>query len=692
MLRRSAASTKARPDASRTRALVIASMLALWMLGIGARLVYLQTFNHDWLTARARQQQEGAVEVSALRGLVLDRAGRELARSVPVESFFVVPDEVADVDQTAAQIAPLINATPAALAAKIRDAQSANRKFLWLARKLDQDEAERIAALNLPGVYSRKEPKRYYPNGALASHVLGFVGLDETGLGGIEQSFNERISGEPGRFFFETDARHHAYTSTEVGGRSGQTVVLTIDQVVQYRTEQALIDAVERTHAKSGTAIVLDPHTGEILALANAPTFDPNDAGSAEAQVRANQALQNVYEPGSTFKIVAYSAALEEGLAKPTDRIDCQMGSITVAGRLVHDHHPFGTLTLIDALAKSSNVAAIKLGLRVGDARMYDYITRFGFGSRTGVELPGETAGLVRPVARWQPSSIGSIAIGQEVGVTPLQVAAAFGTIANDGVRIAPHLVREIRTPEGALASTAQPEQHRVISAETARTLRGMLENVTLNGTAKLAQLNGYTAAGKTGTAQKIDPKTHAYSATKYIGSFVGFAPVDNPSVVIIVVIDEPVGSYHGGDVAAPVFREIAEQILPGLNVEPDTEIRQPAGGSLVAESPRAMEESERVRQELERERAEQQATLPQSAEANHGSGLSEVVYAPATRNAVLMPDLRGRSVRDVARICTELGLQLETEGEGRAQRQQPAAGTEIEVGQVVHIHFGRKE
>ncbi|OLE53941.1 MAG: hypothetical protein AUG51_10810 [Acidobacteria bacterium 13_1_20CM_3_53_8] len=692
MLRRSAASTKARPDASRTRALTIASLLILWMLAIGVRLVYLQTVGHDWLTARARAQQEGAVEISALRGVVLDRAERELARSVDVESFFIVPGEIQDVDDTASRMAPLIGVNSSALAAKIRDAQSANRKFLWVARKLDHEQAERINALNLQGVYSRKEPKRYYPNGALAAHVLGFVGLDEVGLGGIEQSFNERISGEAGHFFFETDAHRHAYTSTEVGGHPGQTVVLTIDQVVQYRTEQALLDAVERAHAKSGTAIVLDPHTGEILALANAPTFDPNDARSVEPQVRANQALQNVYEPGSTFKIVAYSAAFEEGLAKPTDRIDCQMGSIIVAGRLVHDHHPFGTLTLIDALAKSSNVAAIKLGLRVGDERMYDYIKRFGFGSRTGVELPGETAGLVRPVQRWQPSSMGSIAIGQEIGVTPLQVASAFGTIANDGIRVAPHLVREIRAPEGSALYTAQPEQHRVVSAETARTLRGMLEGVTLNGTAKLAQLNGYTAAGKTGTAQKIDPRTHTYSSTKYVGSFVGFAPVENPAVVIIVVIDEPVGSYHGGDVAAPVFREIAEQILPELSVSPDTEIRQPAGSNLIAQSPRAAEESNRLREELEREREIQQATLPQAADANHGSSLSEVVYAPATRNAVLMPDVRGRSVRDVARICAELGLQLETEGEGRAQRQQPSPGTEIEVGQVVHIHFGRKE
>lgn len=335
-----------------------------------------------------------------------------------------------------------------------------------------------------------------------------------------------------------------------------------------------MTSAIAESNAKSGTAIVLDPHTGEILALANAPTFDPNDVGAASPAARANWALQNIYEPGSTFKIVAFSAAIEKGLAKPTDHIDCQMGSITVAKRVIHDAHPFGDLTLAEALAKSSNVAAIKLGIRVGDQTMYDYITRFGFGARTGIELPGETGGLIRPVKRWQQSSIGSVAIGQEVGVTPLQMAAAFGALANDGVRIAPHLIREIRNASGATAFRPNPEQRRVISKDTANALRGMLEGVTLNGTAKKAQLDGYSAAGKTGTAQKIDPRTGTYSQTKYVASFVGFAPVNNPAVVIIVVIDEPGGAYHGGDVAAPVFRQIAEQILPDMGVIPDTDFK----------------------------------------------------------------------------------------------------------------------
>ena len=684
------ASSKSRPDNSRTRALMVACFLGVWMLVIGVRLIYLQTAQHEWLTSRARTQQQDAIETSPIRGLVLDRHGNELARSIDTESFWAVPREIKNVEEVSARLAPLVDIDAGTLAARLKDAQSANRKFAWIARKLDQERAEKIRALNLEGVYMLKEPKRHYPNGSLAAHVLGFVGLDEIGLAGIERAYNERIQGEPGKITIDTDAHGRPYGSLEARARRGETVVLTIDRLVQYKTEQALAAAVEKSHAKSGTAIVLDPHTGEILALANAPTFDPNDPRASSEQARINEALQNIYEPGSTFKIVAYSAAIEKGLVKPSDRIDCQMGGITVAGRLIRDHHAFGSLTLTEALAKSSNVAAIKLGLRVGDDAMFDYMTRFGFGCKTGVELPGETDGLLRKVNRWQPSSIGSLAIGQEVGVTPLQMAAAFGTLANDGLRISPHLVREVRASDGTIVYSAAPEERRVVSVATAQTLRGMLEEVTLNGTAKQAQLDGYTAAGKTGTAQKIDPKTRAYSKTKFIGSFVGFAPVENPAVVIIVVIDEPVGGYHGGEIAAPVFREIAEQILPAMNVTPDTKLKPSPQPGLLARFSLKPEALAHLREQQEREKAARDATLPRVAAENGHVNMSKVVYTAATKHAALMPDLRGRSVRDAARVCEQLGLQLEARGEGRAWRQSPEVGAEVEVGQTIRVDFGR--
>ncbi len=429
----------------------------------------------------------------------------------------------------------------------------------------------------------------------------------------------------------------------------------------------------------------MDPQTGEILALANAPTFDPNQPAEVSPQERTNGAVQNIYEPGSTFKIVAFSAAIEKGLVKPEDKIDCQMGQIVVAGRVIHDHHPFGVLTVADALAQSSDVGAIKLGLLAGNESMYDYMKRLGFGSRTGVDLAGESPGILRPVNRWQPSSIGSIAMGQEVGVTPLQMATAYSVLANGGTLVKPHLLRELRAPDGSVLFQAKPETRPALKPETTEALRGMFEGVTLRGTAKKAQLDGYTAAGKTGTAQKVDPRTHAYSATKFIGSFVGFAPVKNPAVVIIVVIDEPLGSYHGGDVAAPVFREIAEQILPELGVTPDLEFK--SGPTLIAQTSK----SSLAQMKDDSSQTEQrEASLPKIAARNFNGQASEIVLAVASNRAALMPDLHGQSVRDVARTCAQLGLRLEARGEGHAVRQNPEPGAEVDGGQIVRVDFGR--
>jgi cell division protein FtsI (penicillin-binding protein 3) len=685
MPRRSSAIEASRPGNSHRRALFVAIGLVAWMLVIGARLVQLQVNQHDDLTSRARNQQLGSIETSPLRGQLLDRQGRELARSVDTESFFADPREIPNTDETAGRIASITGQDRLELAKRLADAKDTNKKFVWLTRRLDVPSANKLDALNLEGVYSRKEPKRFYPNDSLAAHVLGFVGLDEIGQSGVEQYYNEKIRGESGKLYLENDARRRAFESYELQPHPGQTVVLTIDQTIQYRTEEALGAAVERAHAKSGTAIVMDPQTGEILALANAPSFNPNQPPKGSAENRVNGALQTTYEPGSTFKVVAYSAAIEKGIVRPEDKINCQMGQITVAGRLIHDHHPFGVLTIADALAQSSNVGAIKLGLLVGNASMYEYIRRLGFGARTGIDLTGESPGILHTLNRWQPSSIGSIAIGQEIAVTPLQMATAYCVIANDGMLVKPHLVRELRSPEGVVLFQAKPEARRALKPETTAAFRNMFEDVTLRGTARKAQLNGYTAAGKTGTAQKIDPRTHTYSTTKFIGSFVGFAPVKNPAVVIIVVIDEPQGAYHGGDVAAPVFREIAEQILPDLNVTPDLEIKP--GAELIAQGSRPSPQQVKEDQ-MQSERRE--ATLPKVAARNFSGQMREVVFAPASKRAALMPDLRGQSVRDAARMCAQLNLNLEARGEGHATRQTPAAGSEVDPGTVVRVDFSR--
>lgn len=687
MPRRATANEAPRAENSHRRILFVAIVLVLWMLVIGARLVQLQIHQHDNLASKARNQQLSSIETAPTRGQVLDRQGRELARSLDTESFYSDPSEVTNVAEVARKIASVAGVDRDELVRRFNDAKDANKKFIWLVRRLEMERASKLDALEIAGVYSRKEPKRYYPNDSLAAHVLGFVNADELGLGGVEQSYNEKIRGEAGKVYLEVDRDRRAFESYEVQPHPGQTVVLTIDQLIQYRTEQALQSAVERSHAKSGTAIVMDPRTGEILALANSPTFNPNEPGKVSPEEKTNGAVQNIYEPGSTFKIVAFSAAIEKGLVKPDDKIDCQMGSITVAGRVIHDHKPFGVLTVADALAQSSDVAAIKLGLLAGNDSMYDYMKRLGFGSRTGIDLAAESPGILRPVNRWQPASIGSLAMGQEVGVTPLQMAAAYSAIANGGTWIKPHVVRELRMPDGTVVYQAKPETHRALNPETTEAMRGMFEGVTLHGTARKAQLEGYTAAGKTGTAQKIDPKTHAYSATKFIGSFVGFAPVNNPAVVIIVVLDEPQGSYHGGDVAAPVFREIAEQVLPELNVTPDTEVKSapPMIAQMSKASPQQIKED--AAQIVRREE-----TLPKMVAAKSFNGkTSEVVLAMATNRGALMPDLRGQSVRDALRLCAQLGLKLEARGDGFATQQNPSAGTEVDFGQTVRVDFARR-
>ncbi|HYG10565.1 MAG TPA: penicillin-binding protein [Pyrinomonadaceae bacterium] len=701
MPERSNAKTKNRPDASRRRVSIVVFLLVLWMLAIGGRLVYLQVSQHEVLSDRARRQQQQAAKTNALRGLIVDRNGQELARSLDVDSFVAEPiDEKFDARETAKKFAAVLGLDESPLRARLEEAQKSKRKFVWLARQVDAEVAARLHDLKLAGVRAVKEPKRYYPNGALAAHVLGYVGTDDEGLAGIELYQNAALGGEAGKTVFDKDARHRAFNSFEVEAQPGQSIVLTIDRNIQYQAERAVAAAMEQTRARSATALVLEPRTGEILALVNAPTFDPNTARKIDEEVRKNQALQNIYEPGSTFKIVAYSAAIEEKLARPTDTIDCQMGSINLLGRTIRDTHAYGTLTVTEALAKSSNVAAIKLGLRVGKERMYDYMRRFGFGERTGIELKGETRGIVRKPENWHPSSMGSVAIGQEVGVTPIQMAAAFATIANDGVRVAPHLVREVRDANGQTVQRTTPETHRVLSVETARTLRPMLESVTVSGTAKLAQLDGYTAAGKTGTAQKIDPATRAYSKTKYVASFAGFAPIDNPAVVIIVVLDEPAGSYYGGTVAAPVFRAIAESVLPYLDIAPDTEFKTPASGDdELAQATHDAGDSAAAagathHAQYSSQESAAQAMLPQvvKQEGRGAGGVREVVYAAAEERALLMPDVRGRSVREAARICAQLGLELEAHGDGRAVGQSPAAGARVEAGQTVRVEFGRSD
>ncbi len=685
-------STVAVLDTTPRRARWLVAGLSLGVLLILGKLFYLQLWQHDFLSSYARAQQTGRAHSYGQRGMVLDRAGRELARSVWAASFYAEPRKIADVPQAARQLAPLLQVPETELRAKLQKAKDAKRAFLPLARRVDDAIATRINNLQIKGIGSQPEQKRVYRNGPLAAHILGFVGFDGKGTTGIELASNQQLQGQPGDIEVEKDGLGRVYERWETEPQDGRSLVLTVDTTMQYRAEQVLAAAVARTKAKSGMAVVMDPRTGSILALANVPTFDPNEGYNLDddddrtaAERRAdklrfiNQAVQLVYEPGSTFKVVAYSGALEEGLTNPGEKMRCG-GATTIGGITIEDHNASGILPLNMALAKSSNTAAITLGRRLGEKRLYDYVKRFGFGTRTGVEVTGESRGILRNVKDWSAPSVGAISIGQEVSITPIQLAAAYAAIANDGVRVTPHLIQEIRDAQGVTLAAAQPASRRVVSEQTAKTMRKMLEGVILQGTAKLARLaNGYTVAGKTGTAQKYDPALRTYSKTRYIASFVGMAPADKPDLVIAIVIDEPVGAYHGGDVAAPVFRDLAEQILPLMKVNGGVNDQPPPVQKIeVKRDPHLLDTAN-----LPTDRTNGITSQPQADGSGH------ILRTPGTRNGFAMPDLRGKSLAEAGQICVQLGLDAEIKGHGKALRQTPAAGAEVQAGRQVIIEFG---
>ncbi|MCU1310336.1 MAG: peptidoglycan synthetase FtsI [Candidatus Angelobacter sp.] len=714
----------------KTRIYFLAAFLLFWFCAIAFRLVVLQVVRYGEFTQRASRQQQRTVEVSARRGVIYDRNGHELAMTINVDSVFAVPSEIPDQANAATLIAHVLKVEPKEVLAKIQ----ASRSFSWIARKLDAEDSNRIRALGLKGIYFQKESKRFYPKRDLAAQVLGYVGLDDEGLGGIERSFDEQMRGKPGKMLVSVDARQRSLGRVEKQPESGQSIVLTIDEKIQYIAERELERSMAETHAEAGTVVVQNPKTGEILALASRPTFNPNAFRTSTPQALKNRAVSDIYEPGSTFKIVTLSAALEEKLTRPDEVIDCQMGSIMVFGRKVHDHKPFGNLTVSEVLQKSSDVGAIKLGLRLGDQRMDQYIRAFGFGTQTGLELPGETRGMAKPASRWTKSSIGSIAMGQEVGVSSVQLVSMASTIANDGVYTPPRIVAGSIAPRATLQTVVfkPAQQRRVVSPLTAVEMKKMLEEVVLFGTGKKAILDGYTSAGKSGTAQKIDPATGRYSATKYVASFAGFAPVALPAITISVMLDSPQGEHHGGEVGGPLFGRVAQQVLAYMNVPHDADIKNPQRLMIRAsakESDFSEGSPDRLSGEVEIADASVEpvpatgiaakpvATKKQSDRAKLiAASFTPAKQAPVaatkiepmptpaipqptpTRGTVILdagggptaPSLIGKSVRAAIETAQDAGVELDVVGTGVARAQAPAAGERVPPGTRVVVKFAR--
>src|SRR5579871_2066316 len=719
--------------ARNSRLHLLGAIMFLWCVAICGRLVYLQVFSYGKFVKQAGHQQQRAIPLTAKRGVIYDRDGHELAMSVMVDSAFAVPTEVKDLPTAVALITRITGEDYNVVLADCR----AHKTFCWVARKADDETIERINSLKLQGIHFQKEPKRFYPARDLAAQVLGSVGMEDSGQSGIEHEFDEQLAGRSGKMFISVDARKQWFSDVETQPSPGENIVLTIDKNIQYIAEKELDQAIHDTQAIAGTVVVENPHTGEILALANRPTFNPNIRKQVTPSALTNRAVSYVYEPGSAFKVVTISAALEEKLTNPDEVVDCQMGAIVYNGMRIRDSKPHGALPVWGVLAESSNVGTIKIALRLGEDRYYKYIRAFGLGQQTGIELPGETRGITKPPSRWSKVSIAAISIGQEVGVSPIQLAAVISTLANDGIYVAPRIVAGTVPPQGGVQTVAfhPAEGRRVVSSYTAAEMRSMMQKVILEGTARRAFLDGYTAGGKTGTGQKIDPATGAYSKTKYNATFAGFAPLNNPQIVVAVILDSPIGLHQGGQVSAPVFRRITQQVLEYLHVPHDLPLA-PKHQLLLAQSkitdndladdtpdhPGEPLETAEVNsgtsataQTSNVERAPTPATAgsgisvvqaamrqPEAPVAQPNQGKTPVsapqpnlptsgtVVLDVEQGGIEVPSFVGKTFRSAIETAQDSGLELEAVGSGVARQQSPVAGTHVPAGSRVTVQFGR--
>jgi cell division protein FtsI (penicillin-binding protein 3) len=720
-----------------SRLYLLSAVLVLWCVAICGRLVFLQIFSYGKFVKQAGHQQQRAIPLAAKRGVIYDRAGHELAMSVLVDSAFAVPTEVKDLPTALSLITRITGDDYNVVLADCR----AHKTFCWVARKANDETIQRINSLKLQGIHFQKEPKRFYPARDLAAQVLGSVGMEDAGQSGIEHEFEDELRGRAGKMFISVDARRQWFADVETQPDPGDNLVLTLDKNIQYIAEKELDQAIHDTQAIAGTVIVENPHTGEILALANRPTFNPNLRKQITPGALTNRAVSYAYEPGSTFKLVTISAALEEKVTNPDEVFDCQMGSIVYNGMRIRDSKPHGLLPVWGVLAESSDVGSIKIALRLGEDRFYKYIRAFGFGQQTGIELPGETRGMTKPVSRWSKVSIAAISMGQEIGISPIQLTSLISTFANDGVWVAPRIVAGTVQPRGTPQTVAfhPGASHRVISSYTAAEMRSMMQKVVLEGTGRKAILEGYTSAGKTGTGQKVDPATGVYSKTKYIGSFAGFTPLNNPQIVVAVILDSAVGLHQGGQIAAPVFRRISQQVLEYLHVPHDLPLAPQHQLLLAKMKDKDLEEGtpdhpgetlETAEVNGDSSESTKSASLAQSpAPANVGSdgdvvqaamrepvsqslppdglaisskapepGIAAQVRLPSSGTVVLdveqggieVPSFVGKTVRGAVESAQDSGLELDAVGSGVARQQTPAAGTHVAAGARVTVQFGR--
>jgi cell division protein FtsI (penicillin-binding protein 3) len=616
----------------RRRLGIVTGILVLCFTMIGVRAVDLQLVRSDKLKLLAEKQRQRQLEVQAPRGQIVDATGRILAESIEVPSIYAIGSEVKT--DRLPEVARILHVRTSELRRRLRNKTG----FVWLARQVSPAQAEKIMALNIPGIRQEIEWRRFNPLGPETGHVLGFVGVDGHGLEGLERSLDAKLQGRSGHKQILRDARGNLlpgdiWLNTPV---RGQTVQLHLDAYIQSLAYAALADGVRKQRAKGGTVIVMRPSDGAILAMANWPGFNPNNFGDFNPSQWRNRAITDVFEPGSVLKPFTVAAALESGHWRPDSRLYCEKGNFRVANRVIHDVHPQSWLDVTGVLVHSSNICATKLALDVGPEKLGNVLAAVGFGQKSGIELPGESAGILPPVSRWGPVETATISFGQGVAVTALQLATAYSVLANGGLLVKPRLVKD--------GHTNPPK--RVLPRQVARDITRMLRQATTpEGTGSLAVPVGYPVAGKTGTAQK--PSKHGgYAKGKFIAVFSGFVPADNPQLVITVVVDEPRGSIYGGQVAAPIFRSLAATVLPYLGITPDTE-----------PVPDSME--------------------PYMA-VSHRTG--------TTATGGNLPPLYGKSLREIKRLASKRGYRLRVHGSGWAVRQKPSAFSELKPGDLLEV------
>ncbi|MBJ95653.1 MAG: penicillin-binding protein [Rickettsiales bacterium] len=650
---------------------VMVLFLLFWLVILG-RVSWLVMGPNLRLDRLLAGQHEAVIKVAPKRGSIVDRLGRPLAVSVDVQSLFADPARVEDPAAAAELLAPFVDRDLEDLQARLSREGS---RFVWLARQLPHQISEQIRALDIPGVHLTSEAKREYPSGALASQLLGFVGIDGIGLEGIEARYNDLMMGDTYQYRTFRDGRRRALSHAAVLGRQsteGDTLVLSIDHNIQHRTEQSLAAAIERAEAKAGSVLVLDARSGAVLASASAPSYDPNSFRQSSRDQRRNRAISDSFEPGSTMKAFVLAEVLEEELATPEEEVYCEKGAFRIGRRTIHDTHAYANITVSEVLKYSSNIGTAKLGERLGPPALEAMFRRFGFGARTGIDVWGEEAGILHPSSRWSRIGFANHCFGQGMAVTGVQLTAAFAALVNGGHRVQPHVITEVRGRDGTLLESRRPEGQgeRLISAEVSEQMRVMLGGVVeKGGTGTRAALDEYTAGGKTGTAQKV--RDGRYAPNLYVSSFIGFAPRDDPRIVVLTVIDEPTNKgfrHFGGTAAGPVFKEVATYALQELGVAPDKEL--PAKVLAQRQARRAHA------QQLQAERA-------------RGVELPTLVVA-ATDESLdpgwLMPDLRGLSLRDAARVLVPAGVEVQLLGSGLVGEQEPAPGVRFGEGQLVRL------